>query len=118
MLKLSKYCFLLFFASCVLVVRPAVAAEEAKGNLASVNWLEQNLASADLLILDASPPPMYKAQHIAGAINVDVFSYGGQELPVSEMEQRFQSWGIARGKKILIYDQGGSFMATKLFYDL
>lgn len=61
---------------------------------------------------------MYKAQHIPGAINVDLFSYGAQELPVSEMEQRFQSFGISRGKRILIYDQGGSFMATKLFYDL
>ena len=34
------------------------------------------------------------------------------------MEQRLQSVGISRGKKILIYDQGGSFMATRLFYDL
>jgi 3-mercaptopyruvate sulfurtransferase SseA len=118
MLKLLKYCFVLFIAGSVLGARPAMAAEGAKGNLVSVNWLEQNLANADLLILDASPPPMYKAQHIASAINVDVFSYGGQELPISEMEQRFQSWGITRGKKIVIYDQGGSFMATKLFYDL
>ncbi len=118
MLKISKYCLLFLIASCVLLARPLMAADAIKGNLVSVSWLEQNLASADLLILDASPPPMYKAQHIAGAINVDVFSYGAQELPVSEMEQRFQAWGIARGKKILIYDQGGSFMATKLFYDL
>ena len=118
MLKLSKYCLLFLIASCVLLARPLMAAEGIKGNLASVSWLEQNLTSADVLILDASPAQMYKAQHIPGAVSVDVFSYGAQEVPVSDMEQRFQSWGISRGKKILIYDQGGSFSATKLFYDL
>ena len=118
MLKASKYGLLFLIASCVLLARPLMAADAVKGNLVSSSWLEKNLNSADLLILDASPPPMYKAQHIPGAINVDVFSYGGQELPIAEMEQRFQSWGISPGKKILIYDQGGSFMATKLFYDL
>ena len=118
MLKLSKYCLLFLIASCVLLARPLMAADGIKGNLASVSWLEQNLTSADVLILDASPAQMYKAQHIPGAVSVDVFSYGAREVPVSDMEQRFQSWGISRGKKILIYDEGGSFSATKLFYDL
>lgn len=95
-----------------------MAADAIKGNLVTVSWLEQNLKSADLLILDASPAQLYKAQHIPGAINVDLFSYGAQEAPVPEMEQRLQSFGISRGKKILIYDQGGSFMATRVFYDL
>lgn len=118
MLKASKNCFLFLIASWVLWVQPLMAADGIKGNLASVSWLEQNLKSADILILDASPAQMYKVQHIPGAINVDLFSYGAQESPVAEMEQRLQSWGISRGKKILIYDQGGSFMATRLFYDL
>ncbi len=118
MLNVSKYCLLLLIASCALLPRTSLAADGIKGNLVSVGWLQQNLNHADVLILDASPPPMYKAQHIPGAISVDVFSYGAQELTVTEMEQRFQSWGISGGKKILIYDQGGSYMATKLFYDL
>ena len=118
MLKLSRYCLLFLIASCVLLARPLMAADGVKGNLVSVSWLEQNLTSADVLILDASPAQMYKAQHIPGAISVDVFSYGAREVPVSDMEQRLQSWGISRGKKILIYDEGGSFSATKLFYDL
>lgn len=118
MLKISRCLFLLFIATCGFSLPPVTAADGLKGNLVTVSWLEQNLKRSDLLILDASPAQMYKAQHIPGAINVDVFSYGGREVPVSEMEQRIQSWGISRGKKIVMYDQGGSFSATKLFYDL
>ena len=118
MLKISKYCLLFLIASCVLFASPLRAADAVKGNLVSVDWLEKNLKDADLLILDASPAQIYKGQHIPGALNVDLFSYGAQEPSVPEMEQRLQSVGVSRGKKILIYDQGGSFMATRLFYDL
>ena len=118
MLKISKYCLLFLIASCVLFASPLRAADPVKGNLVSVDWLEKNLKDADLLILDASAAQIYKGQHIPGALNVDLFSYGAQEPSVPEMEQRLQSVGVSRGKKILIYDQGGSFMATRLFYDL
>ncbi len=118
MLKLFKSCLLILIAGCVCLVTPSMAADGINGNLVSVSWLEQNIKNADLLILDASPAQLYKTQHIPGAINVDLFSYGAQEASVPEMEQRLQSVGVSRGKKILIYDQGGSFMATRLFYDL
>jgi 3-mercaptopyruvate sulfurtransferase SseA len=95
-----------------------MAEEGIKGNLVSVNWLEQNLNRTDVLILDASPAQMYAKEHIPGAINVDLFTYGGKEVPLSEIEQRFQSWGISPGKKIVIYDRGKPMMATRLFFDL
>ncbi|HZA95569.1 MAG TPA: rhodanese-like domain-containing protein, partial [Burkholderiaceae bacterium] len=116
--KIFKVCLLLAIGSCVLLARPSIAADAVTGNLVSVGWLEQNRSSADLLILDASPGQIYRAQHIPGALNVDLFSYGAQEASLAEMEQRLQAVGVSRGKKILIYDQGGSFMATRLFYDL
>jgi 3-mercaptopyruvate sulfurtransferase SseA len=34
------------------------------------------------------------------------------------MERRLQSWGVSAGKKIVIYDQGGSILATRVFFDL
>jgi thiosulfate/3-mercaptopyruvate sulfurtransferase len=116
--KIIRVCLLLAIGSCVLLARPSIAADAVTGNLVSVGWLEQNRSSADLLILDASPGQIYRAQHIPGALNVDLFSYGAQEASVAEMEQRLQAVGVSRGKKIVIYDQGGSFMATRLFYDL
>ena len=118
MLKVSRYCFLFAVAGCLLLAQPLMAAEGIKGNLVSVNWLEKNLKNADVLILDASPAQVYKAQHIPGAVNVDLLTYGVHEVPLAEMEQRYQSWGISPGKKIVMYDQGGSMMATRLFFDL
>ena len=118
MLKISKYCLLFLIASYGVLAQPLMAAEGIKGNLVSVSWLQQNLNSADILVVDASPAQIYMKEHIHGALNVDLFSYGAQEASVPEMEQRLQSVGVSRGKKILIYDQGGSFMATRLFYDL
>ncbi len=69
-------------------------------------------------MLDASPAKLHAAGHIPGAVNVDIFSFGGREVPVAEMERRIQSWGVSPGKKIVLYDQGGTYLATSLFFDL
>jgi 3-mercaptopyruvate sulfurtransferase SseA len=105
-------------AICLLLVKPLSAQEGIKGNLVSVSWLEKNLKNADILILDASPSQIYAAKHIPGAISYDIFNYGVQEMPVAEVEKRYQSWGISAGKKIVTYDQGGTFLATRLLFSL
>ena len=110
--------FLLAVAGCLLLAQPLPAQEDIKGNLVSVNWLGKNLKNANVVILDASPGQMYAAQHIPGAVNIDLLTYGIQEISISQLEQRFQSWGISPGKKIVMYDQGASIMATRLFFDL
>ena len=116
--KILNHWFLVAITSCLFVAQPSVVADARTGHLVSVQWLERNLKSDDVLVLDASPAQIYAARHIPGAINVDLFTYGVQEIPVPEMERRLQSWGISAGKKIVIYDQGGTFMATRLFFDL
>ncbi len=119
MVKILRYCFLFVVAGCLLLAQPLMAADGVKNNLVGVEWLEKNRSNADVLILDASPTPVYVAKHIPGAINVDLFSwYGIQEMPVADFEQLYQSWGISSGKKIVMYDQGGTFMATRLFFSL
>ena len=105
-------------AACLLVVQPLLAENGIRGNLVSVQWLEKNLHRDDVLLLDASPGQMHSMQHIPGAINVDVFTWGGREMTAAEMERRIQSWGVSAGRKVVIYDQGGSYMATSLFFDL
>jgi len=118
MLKVLSCCFLFAVANCLLLARPLVADEGIQGNLVTVNWLEKNLKNADVLILDASPGQAYAAKHIPGAVSVDLFTYGLPDAAVADMEKRFQSWGISPGKTIVMYDQGGSMMATRVFFSL
>jgi thiosulfate/3-mercaptopyruvate sulfurtransferase len=120
MLNALRYPFLLAMAGCLLVVQPLLAAGDGiTGNLVSVSWLDKNLSNPDVLVLDASPGQLYKARHIPGAVSVDLMSwYGVQELPLAEMERLYQTWGISPGKKIVMYDQGGTYLATRLFFNL
>ena len=121
MSKVLRYCFLLAVAGCLLLAQPLMAAEGIRGNLVSVNWLEKNLKNADVLILDASPAQIYTAKHIPGAVSInltDLFAYGLGEMPVARAEQLYQSWGISSGKKIVLCDPGGTYLATRVFFSL
>ncbi len=108
----------LFTITFALGAMPTLAQVNVKGNLVNVKWLEKNLNNPDVIILDASPSQIYNANHIPGAINYDIFTYGIQEMPIAEIEKRYRSWGISQGKKIVMYDQGGTFLATRLFFSL
>lgn len=119
MSKTLIHWLLVAIASSLFLVHPALAAEGGNGQLVSVQWLEKNLQRDDVLLLDASPAQVHSAKgHIPGAVNVDVFSFGGRENLAAEMERRIQSWGVSAGKKIVLYDQGGTYLATSLFFDL
>jgi thiosulfate/3-mercaptopyruvate sulfurtransferase len=121
MSNVLRYLWLVAIASGLFMAQPAVAADGVNGgksNLVSVQWLEKNLKRGDVHVIDASPGQLYAVKHIPGAVNVDVFSFGGRESSAAEMQQRIQSWGVSKGKKIVLYDQGGTFMATSLFFDL
>jgi len=115
--KVLRFGFLLAVV-CLLAAQPSSAAEGAKGNLVDVRWLEKNLTSPNVLILDASPAQMYKAQHIPGAVSVDLMTYGAQDLPIAEMERLYESWGVSPGKTIVLYDQGGTYLATRVLFSL
>ena len=103
------------FAGLLLAAHSALA---APANLVGVEWLQKNLASPDLLLLDASPAPVHAKGHIPGAVNVDVFTFGGRSMTNAEMEKLIQSWGVSPGRKIVLYDTGGTYFATSLFFDL
>jgi 3-mercaptopyruvate sulfurtransferase SseA len=120
MSTISRYCFLFAVTICLLVNLPLLAEEGIRGNLVDVGWLEKNLKSPNLVILDASPET-YAAKHIAGALSVniyDLFAYGFGGISDAKVEQLFQSWGISPGKKIVVYDKGGDHLAPRLFFDL
>src|SRR5882724_422513 len=96
MLKISRHCLAFAVAGFLLISQSLIAQEGVSGNLVSAQWLEKNLKNPDLLILDASPQS-YAAQHIPGAVSVNVFqlfSYGLGGAPVTVTEKLFQSWGV------------------------
>lgn len=112
---------LLLTVALLPMAGPAVAADDRDalpGPLASVGWLKQNLARPELLLVDASPAPLHRKQHIPGAVLSDLFTFGPNDQPMAYIEQRLRAWGVSPGRHLLLYDQGGTYMATRLFWDL
>lgn len=89
--------------------------------LVDARWLASQLESPDLLVLDASPRGLHDKGHIPGAVPVNVMvvaSFGVRDVPIGEIERIYQSLGIDSGKKVVIYDQGGSWFAPRIFFQL
>jgi 3-mercaptopyruvate sulfurtransferase SseA len=121
MKNMMKLWWLVLAAGLTLWAPPGSAAETTeglRGRLASVAWLQANLARGDLRLLDASPPPLHRQQHIPGAVGASLNTFGFMEMAPAELEQRLRAWGVSPGQRIVIYDQGGTYMATRLFWDL
>lgn len=106
--------------ACLLIgISPA---SRAASPLVDAVWLRQALASgAPPLLLDASPSRQHVGGHIPGAVNADFYSYGSREVDTATMQARLRAWGIAdnaSGQTLVIHDQGGTMLATWLFYEL
>lgn len=86
--------------------------------LVDAAWLRNALAAGDVLVIDAQPGKLHEAAHIPGAVHVDVFAYGPDEADAHEMTRRMQSWGVSPDRPVVIYDQGGSYFAPRLYYEL
>ncbi len=119
--KTLKIWFLFLTAAFSLMAQSSIAAEGAEGvqgRLASVGWLKKNLTRSEVVLIDASPAQLHRQQHIPGAIHCDLFTFGPKDLPLAQFEERLRSWGVSPGQQVVIYDQGGTYMATRLFWDL
>lgn len=99
-----------------LVFIGAARAATPAGPLVDPDWLDQQRQA--VLLLDASMPQQYAAGHIPGAVSATVFGIAGVEVAPAAMERRLRAWGVSPGRKIVVYDEGGSWMATRLYWDL
>lgn len=86
--------------------------------LVSAEWLSERLKSPGVVVLDASPTPLYNAGHIRGAHSVDVFSFGPRDLTPADMTTNARRWGVNADTLVVLMDQGGTYMAVSLFHDL
>ena len=118
MANMLKVWCLLLTATLSLMAQPSIAAEGTHGRLASVGWLKENLRRADVVVIDASPAPVHRQQHIPGAVLSDLFTFGPKDLSLAQIEGRLRAWGVSAGQQVVLYDQGGTYMATRLFWDL
>jgi 3-mercaptopyruvate sulfurtransferase SseA len=94
------------------------AAALASDRLVDPAWLRARLGQPTLVLLDASPAPLQARGRITGAVAVDVFRLGAREPSPDEMQAQMRSWGISANSTVVIYDQGASFFAPRLFFDL
>lgn len=101
-----------------LAALSALAADGTEGRLVEPRWLANHPNRSDLLLLDASMPQQYAAGHIPGAVSAPAFFTAGRDLPPAAIERQLQAWGVSPGRKIVVYDEGGSWMAARVFWDL
>ncbi len=109
--------FLVVFAT--LFAFDTAAADAGRANLVDTAWLKANLESPDILVLDASP--MHAKGHIAGAVPVNLFAvatFGVRDVTLQDVERAYQALGLDPRKRVVIYDEGGSWFAPRLFFSL
>ena len=103
-------------------------------NFVSTEWLEKNLKSPDLAIIDGSwhLPPMkrdaraeYLAAHIPGAVffNIDEIADTTSGLPHMmpqplQFAGQMKDLGLGDGMRFVVYDQSGLFSAPRVWWML
>lgn len=94
------------------------AAEAGSSRLVSAEWLQQRLGSGAVRVLDGSPASLHRRGHIPGAVNADLFTFGPREVSQAQLQERLRGWGLNQGQAVVIYDQGGTYLAARLFWGL
>ena len=108
MAKTINVWFLCLTAALALLAQPSIAAQDTEGiqgRLASVGWLQKNLARADVVLIDASPAQLHRQQHIPGAVHSDLFTFGPKDVGMAQIEARLRAWGVSPGQQLVLYDQ-------------
>jgi thiosulfate/3-mercaptopyruvate sulfurtransferase len=101
---------------------------EKSDALVSTDWLEKNLGSAELSIVDATyylpnderiAEEDYRLRHIPGAVffNIDKICDSTVKLPhmlpsPEKFSLQVSKLGLGNGKRIVVYDSSGGFLAA------
>lgn len=94
------------------------AAPAAGGRLLDAQALVQQLGQPGWRVIDARPEPLHRQQHIPGAVLADVFTMGPVDTPPHVMQAALRRWGVRAGERLVIVDEGGTYQAARLFWDL
>ncbi len=105
-------------ATAMATTAAAAGRNDPPGRLVSVQWLQNNLTRPDVIVLDTSPMPAHRKQHIAGAVPTGFFPFGAGDVAPAQVQNRLRAWGVGPGHHIVIVDPGATYMAARLFWDL
>ena len=119
------------------------ATDSASNRLVTTAWLAEHRADAGLVIIDARPTSEYLAGHIPNAVSASFdqslassnghdVSYGGgfdlfannkgaiafQDGPREDIEAALRKLGLRADSKVILYDAGAHFHASRLFFTL
>lgn len=120
----------LILMATMFLVAPVLASLEDKGYtnphlLAETEWLDDNIDSPSLRIVDLRPFSDYKAGHIKNAIHLDVSSLRttvegipGMMVGTSELERTLSAKGLGNENQIVAYDNAGGLFASRFFLTL
>jgi thiosulfate/3-mercaptopyruvate sulfurtransferase len=104
--------------------------------IVSVSWLAERLADPNLVVLDATLPPVgvtprvdtrgrYLAQHIPGAVFFDIDELSDHSTPLPHMLPSPEAFaagmaalGVGDGMPIVVYEQDGVFSAPRAWWML
>jgi thiosulfate/3-mercaptopyruvate sulfurtransferase len=96
--------------------------------LVDTGWLANNLTGSSLRILDVRSAEKFRAEHIPNAVSAPLEEVAvtpdpnkavtHELLPKQQMENWLGSLGISNTARIVLYDEGGSTWATRLFWTL
>jgi len=117
--------------------------DSSSNRLVTTAWLAEHRADEGLIIIDARPTPEYLAGHIPNAVSVSFdqslgtsngrdVSYGGgfdlladnkgaiafQDGARQDIERALRKLGVGADSKLIIYDAGAHFHASRFFYTL
>jgi thiosulfate/3-mercaptopyruvate sulfurtransferase len=83
--------------------------------------LEGMLDAPDVVLVDVRPPQLYARGHVPGAVNLPMFVLGSSQsgVPAADaLARALGTVGISTDKHIVVYDDGGSPAAARLFWML
>ncbi len=122
------------------MTEPSTAEAEETSPVVSAGYVATR--HRDLALLDATvdlPAPRadgdyrvasgrrgWAAEHIPGSRHVDLTAeltdpsraYHFAHLPSAELAARVQRWGVTAGSRVVVYDQGGTLWAARLWWEL
>jgi len=92
--------------------------------LVTPQWLDENIARPEILVIDMRPGELYERAHIPGAANIPVEDITSTvegvpfEFELDEVQQALNRIGLRPESTVVIYDDLGMMSSGRMFWTL